>query len=224
MGYSDCSPDHTFISDSAYELVRKHKTMLEKMHSDSKWYGRMECIASICDEKGNIISESDTSEIGSKGEWEPVIHNDLPWCQIYDIDGTLAIRGERGAYDWDRVGEDTVNEAVKHIISCCYDADLEEDCPDDMIFITGRKEICRDKTLKWLCENDVYQKYHRFILFMRKEDDNRDDVIVKEEMYNEHIKGKYNVRFVVDDRPKVCRMWRALGLPLFQVGDPDKEF
>jgi hypothetical protein len=29
---------------------------------------------------------------------------------------------------------------------------------------------------------------------------------------------------VIDDRPKVCRMWRSLGLSVFQVGNPDYEF
>ncbi len=149
---------------------------------------------------------------------------ELPWCQIYDIDGTLAIRGDRSPFDWDRVGEDTVNEAVKHIITSCYDADIEKDCRDSIIYMSGRKEICRKQTMEWIWKNDVYEDYYLFSVLMRKDDDNRDDVIVKEEMYNEHIKGKYQVRFVVDDRPKVCRMWRSLGLPVFQVGNPDVEF
>lgn len=145
---------------------------------------------------------------------------DLPWCQIYDIDGTLAIRGERGPYDWDRVGEDTVNEDVAHLIRSYY---LDSDCPDEIIFMSERDEICRQATFDWIADSSI--PYNCIgPLLMRKHDDNRDDVIVKEEMYNKHIKGKYNVRIVVDDRPKVCRMWCRLGLPVFQVGDPDVEF
>ena len=148
---------------------------------------------------------------------------ELPWCQIYDLDGTLAIRGERGPYDWDRVGEDMVNKAVQHVVKSCYGSYYQADCPDQIIFTSGRKEICRDVTDEWLLEHTNIS-YHLHILLLREDDDNRDDVIVKEEMYNKHIKGKYRVRFVVDDRPKVCRMWRSLGLPVFQVGDPDVEF
>ncbi len=59
---------------------------------------------------------------------------------------------------------------------------------------------------------------------MRKGDDTRPDAAVKEELYSQHIKGKYNVVAVFDDRLQVCRLWHKLGLPLFRVGDPDADF
>ena len=148
-----------------------------------------------------------------------MMDKELPWCQIYDIDGTLAIRGERGPYDWDRVGEDTVNETVAYLITSYLSSCGE----DDLLFVSGRKEVCKKLTQSWMYKHVRYMPDESSV-FMRKNDDNRDDVIVKEGMYNEHIKGKYRVRLVVDDRPKVCRMWRSLGLPVFQVGDPDVEF
>jgi hypothetical protein len=52
---------------------------------------------------------------------------------------------------------------------------------------------------------------------MRKTDDNRCDSIVKEEIYNEYIKDKYNVLAVFDDRDRVVDMWRRIGLPTYQV-------
>ncbi len=59
-------------------------------------------------------------------------------------------------------------------------------------------------------------------LYMRANKDQRSDFIVKKELYDAHIKGKYNVVAVFDDRPSVCNgLWRPLGLPLFQVGDGD---
>lgn len=175
----------------------------------------------------NMSEETDFDKHIREG-WRPATEDDfmskeLPWCQIYDLDGTLAIRGDRGPYDWDRVGEDTVNEAVAHLIRSYCQSDYQADCPDEIIFMSGRKDMCRGDTEEWI-EKHTSIDYSLGTLIMRKDDDNRDDVIVKEEMYNEHIKGKYNVRFVVDDRPKVCRMWRRLGLPVFQVGDPDVEF
>jgi len=37
-----------------------------------------------------------------------------------------------------------------------------------------------------------------------------------------HIKGKYTIRFVIDDRDRVVQMWRReLGLPCFQVNYGD---
>ena len=56
---------------------------------------------------------------------------------------------------------------------------------------------------------------------MRQAGDNRDDRIVKREIYEREIKGRYNVRFVLDDRNKVVALWRDLGLPCFQVADGD---
>lgn len=146
--------------------------------------------------------------------------DELPWCQIYDLDGTLAIRGERDPYDWDRVEEDKVNQPVFFIQRNTIRNAFEEHC----FIFTGRPERCRSKTLEWLFKNNLIQGRIPPEVYMRKDNDYRDDVIVKEEMYNEQIKGKYRVRFVVDDRPKVCRMWRSLGLHVFQVGNPDVEF
>ena len=54
-------------------------------------------------------------------------------------------------------------------------------------------------------------------LVMRKTGDYRKDSIVKREMFEEHIEGKYNVLFVLDDRNQVVDMWRKeLGLTCLQ--------
>ncbi len=42
------------------------------------------------------------------------------------------------------------------------------------------------------------------------------DEVVKEEIFNENIRGNYNVRFVLDDRNKVVDMWRQLGLNAYK--------
>ena len=54
---------------------------------------------------------------------------------------------------------------------------------------------------------------------MRPKGDQRKDVIVKEQLYNEHIKGKFNVVAIFDDRMQMVSLWRSMGLPLFQCGD-----
>jgi hypothetical protein len=59
---------------------------------------------------------------------------------------------------------------------------------------------------------------------MRAAEDQRPDEIIKSELYDQHIRDRFNILGVIDDRPKVCRMWRGLGLPVFQVGNPDYEF
>ena len=58
---------------------------------------------------------------------------------------------------------------------------------------------------------------------MRTKDDNRKDSEVKREFYDE-LKDRYDIKYVVDDRLQVCRLWWELGLCLLKVGDPDLEF
>jgi len=56
---------------------------------------------------------------------------------------------------------------------------------------------------------------------MRKTGDSRKDSIVKREIFEEHIKGKYRIQFVLDDRNQVVEMWRQLGLTCLQVAEGD---
>lgn len=39
-----------------------------------------------------------------------------PKVWLVDIDGTVALRGERGPFDWDRVGEDKPNGPVIAVV------------------------------------------------------------------------------------------------------------
>ena len=77
--------------------------------------------------------------------------------------------------------------------------------------------FCRAETEKWLEDKEV----EYVALFMRPEGDHRKDNIVKEEIFNNHIRNKYNVIFVLDDRNQVVEMWRSLGLKCLQVADGD---
>lgn len=129
---------------------------------------------------------------------------------ICDLDGTLALFGDANPYNRDFT-KDEINKSVRNILWFCA---------EDVILLSGRKEQFREQTGQWLKSNGIGYKH----LYMRRNDDNRKDVAVKEEIYNEHIRGKYNVTMVIDDRLAVCRLWHRLGLPLFRVGDPDADF
>jgi hypothetical protein len=129
------------------------------------------------------------------------------------IDGTLAINNTRHPFDWDRVDEDALNPAVAMMVE-----KLGRD--SNIILLSGRSAVCRDLTISWLKKYKIEHKD----LFMRPADDSRADDILKSEFYYLHVRDKYNVLGVIDDRPKVCRMWRNLGLNVFQVGNPDYEF
>ena len=145
-------------------------------------------------------------------------NKDLPDCYIFDIDGTLAIKGDRSPYDWDRVGEDKPNASVIVLYNFLWEALKKTDIR--FFIMSGRDSVCNELTLTWLSE---HLEGHNGI-YMRPQGDNRKDTIVKKEMYDNHVKGKYNVLGIFDDRLSVCRMWHSLGLPLFRVGDPDADF
>jgi predicted kinase len=137
----------------------------------------------------------------------------LPSCYLVDIDGTLALNTTRPPFAWNRVDEDTLIEPVAMLVRQL--AQMHR-----IIVLSGRSAVCRDMTLAWLDRHSIpYQE-----LFMRPENDSRSDDCLKAELYRTHVQAQYNVLGVIDDRPKVCRMWRGLGLSVFQVGNPDYEF
>lgn len=145
----------------------------------------------------------------------------LPYCILVDIDGTLAIRGDRGIYDFKRAEVDNVCEQVRHFVHLVskekvVDAHLKL----DIIIFSGREDTYKEETKRWLKKHDIpYDGIH-----MRVGGDKRNDAIVKREMYEKYIREKYNVFFVIDDRARVVRMWRSLGLFVFDVNQTGIEY
>lgn len=145
----------------------------------------------------------------------------LPDCVIFDIDGTLALKtSDRGYYDWKKVGEDSPNIMVINMANMLKCFSMDNDNCLEIIVVSGRDAICEPETREWLEWNNVAFNH----LYMRKQGDGRSDVVIKKEIYDTHINGKYNVVAVFDDRLAVCRQWHELGLPLFRVGSPDANF
>lgn len=79
--------------------------------------------------------------------------------------------------------------------------------------MSGRDRKHEEQTRQCLDRNKI--RYDS--LFMRDIDDRRNDAIIKRELYEKHIRGKYNVLFVLDDRLRCVEMWRALGITCLQV-------
>lgn len=145
-----------------------------------------------------------------------------PKAIIFDIDGTTAIRDTgpdgRGPFDWDRVGEDTVNEPVMHVakmLAFAATATHNVNTPDDrtdILLFSGRDERARYPTVLWLDEHFG----HEYLLYMRREKDNRPDYQVKQEML-EGAQQFWDVVAVFDDRNQVVDMWRSNGITCMQV-------
>jgi hypothetical protein len=131
---------------------------------------------------------------------------------ICDIDGTIAIRGDRGPFEYERVLEDVPNKPVVELVrSLLKDKWV-------VIFVSGREDICRDDTFLYLSQ--LFE--NSFELYMRKRGDYRSDAEVKSEIFVQMIKPFHSPSFVLDDRDKTVRMWRdSHGLSTFQVADGD---
>lgn len=140
-----------------------------------------------------------------KVEWIP----GLPKAIIVDIDGTVAdCTGVRNPYDESRYGQDKPKEDVIRLIR-----DLHYSLDYKVIFVSGRHQDFRGVTEDWLY---THVKVPIEGLYMRHERGTEDSVI-KAELFNRHIRGRYNIVCVFDDRDRVVEMWRSLGLLVNQV-------
>lgn len=138
---------------------------------------------------------------------------------IFDIDGTLSIVGDRvkclEEKDWDtfyeRCAEDLPNLPIIDICSA-YLA-LGDSC---VIFLTGRRESVRQKTMDWLQEYLPDHEINNRQLLMRPDGDFRHDTIVKPEILQQ--KG-IKPFLVFEDRASMVRFWRDSGVTCVQVAD-----
>jgi predicted kinase len=148
-------------------------------------------------------------------ETAPVYDPSLPNAIIVDIDGTVALKGARSPFEWEKVGEDSLNTPIAQLVNCIQD----EPTNTEVIFVSGRDEVCRVQTVEWLIKHFLYRPNMQ--VFMRPLGNTEKDSIIKKRIYDEHIKGKYNVLFVLDDRNQTVEMWRAQGLTCLQVASGD---
>ncbi len=134
---------------------------------------------------------------------------------IVDLDGTLADITHRRKYvegkkkDWKNFNKNILSDGINH---WCREI-IRKMMPDHhILLVSGRTDALRDETVEWLHLHQVpYTE-----LLMRPREDHRDDAIVKREIYDSKVKPFYEILFVIDDRAKVVRMWRDLGLICLQ--------
>lgn len=147
--------------------------------------------------------------LGAQPAAEPYVADPaLPSAVMCDIDGTLALRGDRGPYDFTRCDLDLLNVSVRQALRAFRAAEN-----DTIVLLSGRSEDHRRITEEWLARHEVpYDE-----LWMRASDDGRSDDIVKAELFDAHVRHRYAVRVSLDDRDRVVAVWRRMGLPTWQV-------
>jgi predicted kinase len=133
-----------------------------------------------------------------------------PHAIIVDIDGTLAHMNGRSPYDPTLYHTDSFDEVVGSLAQVWARTQAAR-----IILVSGRDEAHRKETETWL---DHYAfPYDEF--YMRPEGDTRNDGIVKNELYERNLAGRFIIDFVLDDRDRVVAMWRAKGLKVLQVAE-----
>lgn len=136
---------------------------------------------------------------------------------IVDLDGTLCNIDHRMPlfYEkkWDMfhrsLSNDIPNQWCVELIRA-----MSQTCA--IIYLTARPDQFKTKTENWIMDH-VQEKYIQGThLYMRHENDNRPDHIIKEEVYKRYIAPHYDVLFCVDDRQHVVDHWRSLKLTCLQ--------
>lgn len=144
---------------------------------------------------------------------------------LCDLDGTMCNLDHRLHFakgetkDWGKffagISQDRLREDVRtQLFNLVQKTGQEAGVRTKIIFVSARPEDYREETFSWLKKH-----YGGPIdgLIMRESNDKRDDTEVKSDMHKKYLKN-LNILAVFDDRPRVIRMWRELGLNVIDVG------
>lgn len=136
---------------------------------------------------------------------------ELPVAIIVDVDGTLAYRGNRAIFDFDKSIFDDKAYPLTYILKLIDDANKWQNnvvSKTHIIILTGRDENNQEVTNAWLNKHQIPFDH----IYMRRKGDNRPAPVIKEEIYVNMIRDKYNVLFVLDDDLRNIDMFRSHGL------------
>jgi len=143
---------------------------------------------------------------------------------IFDIDGTLADCSHRIDVLADRSDQD---RHMKFAQLCHLDAPVTAVLRTmhalrrsaDIWLFTGRSDQWRRQTVEWLREHaGLSAEELDTSLVMRRAGDTRSDAVVKREFLDAMLEcDRARLVAVFEDRDRVVSMWRAAGIPCFQV-------
>lgn len=138
---------------------------------------------------------------------------------ICDLDGTLAWYNGRDPFDASTCQDDLVNPVVLGVLNTYASLRMHQAAwSPRIIYVSGRSAKFYKPTSQWLLSVVAPDSEN---LYMRPDGDQRPDWEIKGELFDEYIRGRYNVLFVLDDRTRVVDFWRSIGLTCFQVAPGD---
>lgn len=133
---------------------------------------------------------------------------------LVDMDATLCLNTTGRPYFGEGAAEGMLDDiAIEG--TCMLVRRMYEKCK--VFIVTGREgtpEIIA-ATKKWLAKHDVVVDE----LFFRPVKDYSPGADCKKKIYEDNIKGKYNVQFVLEDNYKCVKMWREQGLVCLQPNE-----
>ena len=128
-----------------------------------------------------------------------------------DAEEPKPLKEEIVAKDWDAYFDachlDSPIEAILTLARSLQDAG------EVLVFVSGRSDIVRIKTQRWLAAQGL--NYDN--LYMRKAGDHRNDDVIKIEMLAEIRARGFAPVMAFDDRNRVVKAWRDAGIPCAQV-------
>lgn len=145
---------------------------------------------------------------------------------VFDVDGTIADLSHRLQYvqtspkNWKAFELGYVfDEPIQQTISVL---NALRASGDKIVIVTARMGSTqgREDTQAWLEHHGI--KYDA--IFMREDQDYRDDAIIKEELIDIIENGIGKIFGVFDDRSHVVEMWRKRGIFVFDVNQSGKVY
>lgn len=148
---------------------------------------------------------------------------------IFDLDGTLALIEHRRKYVECPRGE----QDWKAFYAACVDDHPNDPVIDtmerlraagaDIWIFSGRSDEVRTQTVEWLVDKTSFMPWELeegSILVMRRSGDyTPDDVLKKRWLDDMLVCDRKRLVAVFEDRDRMVKMWRAAGVPCFQVAE-----
>ena len=143
---------------------------------------------------------------------------------IFDLDGTLALIDKRrevstkpnGKLDWGKFFNSTNIKLDEPNLPVIKMAQLFSEQGFNIVILSGRSNKTETATRSWLSENKV--PFNKLIMRNSETDHFTPDWVLKKNMLDENLNIN-DVFLVVDDRDRVVKLWRSLGLTTFQVAE-----
>lgn len=219
----NCNLDPRSINEYNAQAAKFHyETEIVRLDT-----GVIDCIINDLHRRGRgerYVGQSVIRQMAQRyGLLTPPKREDRQPAIVCDLDGTLCNIAARRHYidgtdgpkkNWDgffsEIHLDLLNEELARLLHL-YDSNTDY----RIIYLSGRSSKYRRETELWLEKHKVD---FQWALYMRPENDKRDDTIIKATLYDRFVEPFFDVKLVFDDRNRIVDQWRdKYGLTCFQV-------